>query len=193
MPTPIKRQPGVNRAQGLANQVIEEVRQNKPMDVPNALVQHSRAGTCIIPLDDPAGAASKGLRARYHQITSIGDDYLIGVTCEVGADGRAANAGGTSVYIAKNWRHRKTPFHNKTWNGISYVYSSNVERVATSPTKTETQVITPPYVVGDIILAGTGFLGVGALGLIGRAIEGSRIVWLDLNDDGRAWSRKSAA
>jgi len=58
-----------------------------------------------------------------------------------------------TYYVAKPYEIRRTPFDGITISGITYTYVSNSERDATDGVDTETQFITPSYVVGNEIYA----------------------------------------
>ena len=61
---------------------------------------------------------------------------------------------------------------------VTYAYPDTVTRTATISGSNETQVIVPRYLVNDLILGMTvGYTGVTSVTII------------DLNLDGRAWSR----
>ena len=56
--------------------------------------------------------------------------------------------------VAKAYHLRRTPFDGKTVNSVTYTYSSPQGRQAVaSGSNDETQLITPSYYVGDVILA----------------------------------------
>ncbi len=107
------------------------------------------------------------------------------VTCRALNDGQE----GSQIYkIALPYLTRRKPFDNGILNrdGFTYQYSSFDTRVSTranDPDDVEDQIITPPYVPGDIIYAA-------------RCIDGGTEVfdsgdlpveWLDLNDSSRAF------
>ena len=109
-----------------------------------------------------------GSNVKQFIIVSQQNDSL---TCKTW-DGETA---GTDDYIIlKPWLLRRTPFDNLTRNGISYVYTSAFERTASKVGEDdEEQVISPKYVVDDIIEAESGIEGLGG--------------WLQ-RSQGRAWS-----
>lgn len=69
--------------------------------------------------------------------------------------------------VSKPWLLRQSPFENEAFNGVTYAYSSVNERSATDGVDTETQQITPSYVVGEQLLTLAG---------------------VDLNTAGRCWA-----
>jgi len=58
-----------------------------------------------------------------------------------------------TVYVAKVYELRRTPFDGETISGVTYTYASASERSATDGVDTETHFITPAYVVGNEIYA----------------------------------------
>lgn len=123
---------------------------------------------------------------RQFRIVAVNGDYVTAARLQ----GTYENEADTDdqTYIAKPYLLRRTPFDGASRNSIDYTYTDNVTRTATdADSNTETQVVVPSYVVGDIIYAtraidgGTGVELVTTQGRI--AVE-----WLDLNVDGRAWA-----
>ncbi len=143
------------------NGAIEEINRNRNTD--NAISQ---------PI--PNGKQAIG---RFQVIADQGD-YL---TC-YSYSGDAVTS--SVINVAKPYLLRKTPFDGSSRNSISFVYSSNSARTATSG-DTEDQVIVPSYVAGDEILAVTNI--VGSTGV--RDSGNKLITWDDLNRDGRAWAK----
>jgi len=95
-----------------------------------------------------------------------------------------------TVFIAKPYLCRRTPFDGETRNGISYAYSSDTERVATdTDSDTETQQIVPSYVAGDVIFAAQNFKGGTGVWTAPTNSDPVEVLWLDLNLDGRAWAK----
>ena len=109
----------------------------------------------------------------------VGDDHLV---CEA-FDGTSAS--GSAVLIAKSYMLRKTPFHNLSRAGVSYVYTDPVTRTATLNQDVETQVIVPDYRAFDVIFACRNMLG-GS----GVTVSDSKVLWVDMNFDGRAWAKQ---
>lgn len=130
----------------------------------------------------PTGKASAAI-GQFQILDSVNQpDFITGYTWD------GTTRGNTIIKIAKPYTLRKTPFHNRgTFAGISYNYTSNIQRIATrtsqSPTTTETQVIVPGYRIFAVIYA--------AKGIVDFAGEGvpSGVEWLDLNVDGRQWAK----
>lgn len=114
------------------------------------------------------------------QIVGVAGDYL---QCRKYS---GTSASGPTVSVAKPYLLRKTPFNGASRNGISYSYTSDVSRTASLSGETETQVVVPSYVVGDIIYAIKGVVGG-----VGVTLTAGTISWLDLNVDGRAWAKEA--
>lgn len=89
----------------------------------------------------------------------------------------------TSIKVAKPWILSRTPFDGKTINGVAYSYSDSQNRTATLDSAEESQEVTFPYEIGNIIQAirvsnSTGY----ATGID----EDEQ--WVDLNVDARIWA-----
>jgi len=104
------------------------------------------------------------------------------------------------THVAKPYLLRRTPFHGKTRDGIEYSYTATTKRTAKKtvagnpPTvTTESQIIVPKYVKGDVVYAmGRIF---GPKDEFRSSTTGTEVVqtrWLDLNVDGRYWAKASA-
>ena len=115
------------------------------------------------------------------QVVSVETDYMICTVTDTGAQ----------VYVALPWQLRRTPFDGQTYNGVSYTYTSNTARDASSGSGSESQVIVPAYVAGDLVYALTGI--VGDTSVHETTTQGASlpqpVEWLDLNVDGRAWAK----
>ena len=102
---------------------------------------------------------------------------------------------GTTIYIAKPYCLRQSPFDNKTIAGLTYTYAGSTTRDVTDGVDTETQIIIPFYQEptddydGDIIYAIFGVHGGTGVGDVNE----QAIQWLDLNVDGRAWAQEYVA
>lgn len=117
------------------------------------------------------------------KIVSIQGNYL---TCNP-YDGVNAAPAGIVVYIAKPTQLRSSIASRAETEGtVTYTsYSSDgQQRTATRGATTETQIVTPRYLAGDIIYAVRGV--VGKLPLNG---DSEMIEHLDINADGRAWAK----
>lgn len=143
------------------NGAIEEINRNRNTD--NAISQ---------PI--PNGKQAIG---RFQVIADQGD-YL---TC-YSYSGDAVTS--SVINVAKPYLLRVTPFNGFSRNGISYVYTSNSTRIASNG-DTENQLIVANYVAGDQIMAVTNILGSSGV----TASNGDKVIWCDLNVDGRFWSQ----
>ncbi len=87
-----------------------------------------------------------------------------------------------TIYVAKPYELRKTPFDGETIGGVTYTYTSSSEREATDGVDTETQFVTPNYRVDAEIFA------VKVQGETGvETAEPAPIEYIELNQ-GRAWA-----
>lgn len=92
--------------------------------------------------------------------------------------------GSQDINVLKPWTLRKSPFDGKTINGITYVYSQNYQRTATTNDYEEIQYITSEYWVDCVIYAAKMSIGV--------EVETDEYAsWIDVNVDGRAWGVES--
>ena len=116
----------------------------------------------------------------------------------------------TEYKIAKPFKLRASPFNGKTIDGISYGYTSAIERSSSRNNVIQTEVITPVYNVeggGITGAANTNFDVIWAIDIsdtprtdkiygAGDVADGFTgfvtAEWLDLNVDGRAWAVKSS-
>ena len=114
------------------------------------------------------------------KVVTVYGDY---VSCKTW-DG--TTLGTTKINIAKPYLLRRTPFHGLSRDGISYNYTSNIARTATQGATSESQVIVPSYVANDIIYAAQGVNGG-----VDVTVSGTKLLWLDINVDGRAWAKVS--
>src|SRR3990167_8939874 len=120
-------------------------------------VRHTSAGLSI------AAPRQAAAIVMHFKIVSISDNYL---TCNPVTPPTTADTSQT-VYVAKPWQFRRIVLDGASvtyQNGqaISYIYASGREREADDGTDTETQVMTPDYFVGEILLAVSGYTGVAA-------------------------------
>jgi hypothetical protein len=116
-------------------------------------------------------------------IYAVDANYLVGNPYDM----IAGAASSKQVAIAKPWKLRVTPFDGQTINGISYVYSSHVQRTATNAdADEEIQVVVPDYLAGtDYVLAVYCPQGTAVADWNSKAT-----IWQDVNYDGRAWARQ---
>lgn len=96
--------------------------------------------------------------------------------------------GTEDVLIAKPYLLRRTPFDGETRGFVTYAYNSDITRTAwDDPEDIDNQVISPAYVINDIIYATRSIEGGTAVTVTAETIE-----WLDINADGRVWERTAA-
>lgn len=113
------------------------------------------------------------------KLNFIFDDYLQGVLQTIYSGGTEV-LGTTNILVGLPWLLRRTPFHGQTYNGVSYTYTGLHTRTATQASTTETQKITPDYVLGDTLYCARIVLGGSGVAPAIRSI--------DLNADGRCWA-----
>lgn len=125
------------------------------------------------------------VEARRFLVVEVRGDYLV---CRRAGGDAAVETQDRSVYVAKPYLLRQTPFDGLSRGGISYAYTGTAARTATDEDEnTENQVIVPSYVVGDEIVAARGITG--GTGTFGGADSDVALEWMDLNVDGRAWAK----
>ncbi len=179
--------PRINRQgtirEGRRGERLTARRFNEPIRAINRLVSGISQGQIIGRRSDRAVTVPAFIRMT---IFSIGADTLL---CQGIEDSSGFTAG--SVYVAKPWELRRTPFDGESRNGISYTYSSNVAREADDGVDTENQVIVPSYVVGDEIVALRGLDGGTGVTITINGIE-TPVTLIDLNLGARAWAKEAA-
>lgn len=90
---------------------------------------------------------------------------------------------GTTLNVALPYLNRRTPFDGHTVNGVSYTYSANNQRTATSGGTTENQKLTQDYYSGLIFYA-TVITQPVTVTIGGNATS---LYLLDLNTNAHAW------
>ena len=102
------------------------------------------------------------------------------------------------IPVAKPYLLRVFPFENDGRDGIEYEYASPVQRTATKGTgdeaQTETQVIVPKYVAGDIIYAMKAVVTGADNYQSTMEFEAPLDLfaeWIDMNIDGRFWAKSA--
>ncbi len=113
------------------------------------------------------------------QINFILTDYLQGREY-VRYDDGTERIGPVDITVALPWLLRQTPFNGQTYNGVTYTYTGLHVRTATAGQDSETQRVTPDYVLGDIIYCARQVQGGSGVAL--------SMPSLDLNVDGRCWA-----
>jgi hypothetical protein len=122
-----------------------------------------------------------GLQMQMFTVVDVDCDFLWCRTWD------GENVGDEDILVALPWMLRWTPFDGETRDGITYEYTSYVERTADDGDATEDQVIVPDYVTGDVIFAAKGIVG----GTYATDENGDEVEWQDLNVDGRAWAKEA--
>ena len=122
------------------------------------------------PSSNGSGGAAPSLKLT---LVSVSNDYL---TC--------TDSGGNTVYAAKPYELRSTPFDGNTIGGVTYTTLTASTRSATDGTDTETQEIVPAYVVGAEIIGQKPKAGTG---VTTDASPQAPIAYLEINQ-GRAWA-----
>lgn len=127
--------------------------------------------------------AGSGIEVQQMKVAAIGDDYITCVTFN------GTETGEEEITVAKPYELRRTPFDGESYNGIEYTYSDDVTREADDGSTTETQVIVPEYVVGDVIMAMRNITG--GTGLVITMPDGTEeeIEWIEMNS-ARAWAKE---
>lgn len=141
---------------------LSAVRLDQPRQAIEALI--SGVGGAAV------GLGGSGLRCIQIQITSIEADTVTGSLYAAGV------ATGSTIVVARPPTLRASVAAR---GGVDYTYSTNQTREADDGSATETQSVTPSYLVGDIIYAVSLPIG-------GTGVTGAR--WIDLNLDARAWA-----
>lgn len=136
-------------------------------------------GYSLVFVPGKGGSAEISAGTPMYKIKSFQGDYM---TCRTW-DG--VTEGGTNVYVAKPYklRNSQTVVALDGVN-ITYVYDGGtLMRAATHPNfQSDVQKIIPRYLVNDIIHVGDSDTGV-------TAADGTPVVKIDLNVDGRYWAR----
>ena len=134
---------------------------------------------------DPDARASATLAVRQYKVVSVSQDHIV---CN-GWNGTRQSE--VPIKVAKPFLLRQNSF-DAGRNGLTFVYTNQAERVATetSSSDQETQVVVPPYVVGDVIYAVNGIVG-GTEVTIDQNGKAELVTWLDINADARAWAKKT--
>ena len=136
-------------------------------------------------IEVPAAPIASGVYR--FRLKAVYDDYLeckqLNGTTEVGP----------TIKVAKPYNLRKTPFHGKTISGITYTYTGAQSRTKTrtSTSTKENQVITPAYqvAVDDDDYDGDEIYACKPSGGTGVKIGDEDVIWLDINNAGRAWAK----
>jgi len=194
MPQHLPKIPGGTDPRSIWERSVEErLREMRIMDVAGMVVNRTRRGTAIIAKPGKGGG---GITISAYRFKRIGDAEAIDYIVCKSWDG--TTEGETEINIALPFKMRAS-VTTEIIDGVTYNYSewdtdaqTRVSTNAADATDTETQVITPRYIVDDLILAAPAFTGVLAAQPEGDTDHHNLPVTLqDLNVDARAYSRVS--
>jgi hypothetical protein len=139
-------------------------------------------------VNPPKQLSGKGAAtgAAMFQLVSVHGDYVLA------AEFDGVTAGTLSIPVAKPWLLRRTPFDGESRDGITYTYGGSASRegVDDDTSETETQLVVPSYVVGDVLFAIRTLRGTGVTWSPVAGVT-DPVLWLDLNIDARAWAKDS--
>jgi hypothetical protein len=107
-------------------------------------------------------------------IGAVSGDYLVCKTLS------GTTSGTEDVYVARPYLLRRTIWSGATRNGVTYTYSGNQSRDATTGGTAINEKVTPSYQVGDVIKATANIQGT-------PNVTGAE--WEDDNRDGRSWAK----
>lgn len=138
-----------------------------------------RSGATLV---RPAKAPDVSLARRVQMRIKNTSDYPDHLVCRKW-DG--TTEGTVDINVAKPWFLRRTPFDGQTRAGVTYTYTSHVQRTADDGSGTETQVINPSFVLNDVIYVVRDIEG-------GTDVTegGEPVVWL-AEYAGRAWAKQT--
>lgn len=134
------------------------------------LVDLNAAGRCWVPY-----------APRQVIIKTIQDDYLECKPFENGAEDSSAD----TIYVARPFTLRRTPWDGQTVAGVSYSYTGSDARVASAAgEEDESQIIIPAYIADQSVII-IGYLQY-PIQLSVQLPLATR--YFDMNTDGRAWA-----
>lgn len=136
------------------------------------------------------GRTKTSTASMWCQIQAIKQDYYEVKAWAWGTSSTGAVSGGT-FYVAKVFELRGFR-SGMTFGGVSHAFSaysalSYIERTDTAGSDSEKQDITPPY--EELYSAGSIILAMNVI-KTGVQVSGLEVPWIDMNQAGRAWSRK---
>lgn len=123
------------------------------------------------------GAASSPESVCQFRVKSVHDDHLV---CR---RWNGTEEGATDVLVAKPWCLRK---NGQRLPGCVYNFTGVQTRTVTLGSVVETQDIIPTYQTDDVIFCSRPVNGTGV------TVDGEKVRWKDDNDDGRAYTERSA-
>jgi hypothetical protein len=109
-------------------------------------------------------------------IKSVTGDYLVCKTLS------GTTSGTEDVYVARPYLLRRTIWSGATRNGVTYTYSGDQSRAASTGGTAIVEKVTPSYQVGDVIKATANIQGT-------TNVTGAE--WEDDNRDGRSWAKST--
>lgn len=92
-------------------------------------------------------AQEVGGLARPFRIAELGDDWI---GCHHWDDPSETPE---FLYVAKAWELRRTPFDGTEWEGVTYVYETDVRRLATMADEQQWEIIVPSYIMDAMLHA----------------------------------------
>lgn len=148
-----------------------------------------KVGTSLAIAIDRQGGG--GGACKFAVITAINDDDLTCKEYDPVAD--AAVDTSETFRVAKPPAAQMTRYDGETvayQNGqsVSYTYTDERERTADDGSSSETQVMTPDYYVGELIVAAP--MTTSVTWTDGDSVV-HRIVWQDINAAGRYWAKEA--
>lgn len=151
---------------------------NELVDVSNRIIRDG--GYYPQQVIPTAGSKKKSITKQY-KIASIEGDYLV---CN---PFNGVETGLESIKVAKPPLLR-TSLASR--DELTFSYSDNQTRVADDGSNTETQVVVPSYVVGDVIYAKNNIVGgTGVSVVVNGAV--TPIEWI-IDGDSRAWAKQAS-
>lgn len=109
-------------------------------------------------------------------VKSVSGDFLV---CRPLS---GTSSGSSDVYVARPYLLRRTIWSGQTRNGVTYTFTDDQTRSATTGGTAITEKVTPSYQANDVIYgAASPAGGIGSTG----------IMWLDINADGRSWAKST--
>ena len=158
-------------------------------------------------IQDHCKAVLEADTSRRVKVVSDQGDYIV---CELdwsyavrgGKSNNFGEGGKVTIYVAKPYYLRKTPFDGQTitynFGDVTYVYSSNTARIATYATANERcgvgdhdEFIWPPYKADDYIWY-TAIVPTPDQDILDTYAEGNSVrqaaYFIDENRDGRHWA-----
>lgn len=179
-----------SRASGWLNKLLWFCKSNQLVEGVGYRISRTTRGTSL-EITDRGGRA---LRLRQFRLSSIQNDFY---TC---FEWDGSTAGTTEIYVARPFEHRLSNFNGQSIAYISdgdsfsatYSYSSPTKRTKTIGSTVETQVLIPLFKTDFHLIyaieSGAG-LTAGPLNTPITDPNGDAITLLDLNLDGRAWTK----